>query len=116
LEPVAIDPLLKVDPRRLLLAETRPRTARHPVIEVELRVRILQTVDVAARYRRSGRGLARDVGRDPERDAVIDVAGDVDVRAANVEGRERDDVAIDIRDLRLGGHREVGEDRGADPD
>src|SRR5262245_19783262 len=40
LESVAVDPFLEIDPRRLLDAKSQPRSSRHPIIEVELTVRI----------------------------------------------------------------------------
>ncbi len=86
----------------------------HPVVQVELRVGVLQAERVAAVQRAAGAGLARDVGRDAERDDVRDVAGDVDVRPADVEGVRRDLVAVGVRDLGLLGDGVVGEDRRAD--
>ena len=52
LEAVAIDALGVVDVRRLLHAEADPRALRRPVVEVELRVRVLEAEELAAAQRR----------------------------------------------------------------
>ena len=42
LESVAIDAFFEIDPRRLLDAQPCPRAPRHPIVEVELGVRVLE--------------------------------------------------------------------------
>ena len=105
----------KSTPRGLLDAEARPGSARDPVVEVDLSERVLHA-EYQAAVRASGRGigLARDVGRDPERDDVRDVAGDVDVAAADVERAGVDQVAVGVGDLGILLIGVVRVDRGAD--
>ena len=57
--------------------------------------------------------LPRDVRRDAERDDVREVAGDVDVAAADVEGARVDRVAVGILGLRRIRIRVVRVDRDA---
>ena len=119
LKPVPVDPFLEVDPWRLLNAEPYPRSARHPVVEIELRVGVLDAKDeaVAGDARRGdGSALPRDVRRDAERHDVRDLAGDVDVAALNVERVAADAVAVDVGDLRIRLVGERREQRHADPD
>ena len=47
LKSVAVDALLEIDPWRLLDPESRPRSFRHPVVEVELAVCVLDAKDQA---------------------------------------------------------------------
>src|SRR5262249_18436171 len=79
LETISVDAFRGVDARALLQPETNPRAARRPVVEIELRIGVLQAECLAARQRRAGAGLARNVGSDAIRNHVIQIAGDVDV-------------------------------------
>src|SRR5207245_8940731 len=85
--------------------EPHPRTSRHPVVEIELPVCVLDLKDEAvARDAAAGckvqkPALACDIGRDTERDDVRQVAGDVDVAAGDIEGISADRLAVYVGGL-----------------
>jgi hypothetical protein len=91
LKPIPINPFLEIDPWRLLDAEPDPRSSRHPIIKVELGVRVLDAKDQAVaghsigRRQREQAALPRDIGSDPKGDEVGDVSSHIDVRAKNIE-------------------------------
>ena len=83
------------------MPEADVAAAPQPVVQVELRVAVLQAIRQAAVERAAGPGLAHDVRRDAEREQVIQLAGDVEVGAADVEGRLADAVAVGVGHLRI---------------
>ena len=122
LEPVAVDALFEIDPRRLLDSQPDPGSPRHPVVEIELRVRVLDSKDeTVVRHAAAGSeaeqpALPGDVGCDAKGHDMGDVAGDVDVGALNVERVPIDAVAVRVRDVRLCLQREAGEEGHPHPD
>ena len=111
LKTIAVDRLFVIEPRRLIESRANPRSFRQPLIEIELRVRELEPENLAA-VQRAASGLARDLGRHAEREVAIQIAEDVDVRAADVERIRMDLVAVRIVHGRLDrrGVRVVGKE------
>src|SRR4029077_19763310 len=121
-KPVAVDVLFEVDVRRLLHTEAEPGSFRREVVEVELSVRVLETVGQCSRDTgdvdgaRPGDGdLAgpHDVRRYAEGDQVRDGAGDVDVGACDVEGVWVIAVSVRVHGLRFRLPGVVREDRAS---
>ncbi len=117
LESVAVDAFFEVDPRSLLDAKPDPRPPRHPVVQIELPVRVLDAEDEAvarhriARRERQQAALPRDVRCDSECDDVREVAGDVDVGTRDVETVPCDGVTVRVSDFRIGLDVVVGKQR-----
>src|SRR5579872_5280558 len=87
LKTVAINPLGVIEVRRLMKAEAHPRAARRPIIEIELTVRVFEAKGQAAVKRAARAGLADDIRRDAKREVMIEISGQIDVCAADVERR-----------------------------
>ena len=103
LETIAVDPFIEVHPWRLLDADSRPRSLRHPVVEVELGIGVLDAIDqaVVGDARPGGQreqcALARDVGGDAKREQMRNLPRDVDVGSRHVERASVDGVAVGVR-------------------
>src|SRR5437867_1831050 len=116
LEAIGVDILHEHDVARLVNAEAHPGPRAEPVVQVQLSITVLEAIGVAAVQGAARARLAADVGSDPERNEMRNVAGDVDVGAAHVEGAGLDRIAVRVLDGRSGGEGVIGEQHHSELD